>query len=146
MSDIVRVSVSIEKVLYDKLEELVAKSGYENRSEFIRDLVRDHLVQLEWQTDEELLGTISLLYDHHARGLTERLTEQQHHFAGTVLATTHVHLDHHLCAEMIMVRGKGKDIQALAGRLQREKGVLHAKLAAGTMGASLRPHHGHASR
>ncbi|NLX57752.1 MAG: hypothetical protein GXY74_01545 [Phycisphaerae bacterium] len=77
-------------------------------------------------------------YDHHARGLTERLTEQQHHFTGTVLATTHVHLDEHLCAEMIMVRGKGKDIKALADKLQREKGVLHAKLAASSTGRTLR--------
>ncbi|SRR5690554_2135794 len=138
MSEIVRVSVSIEKPLFDKLEKLVAENKYKNRSEFIRDLVRDQLVQLEWRTDEELLGTISLLYDHHAHGLTERLIEQQHHFTGTVLATTHVHLDHHLCAEMIMVRGKGGDIQALAGSLQREKGVLHAKLAMGTTGRALR--------
>ena len=137
MSDLVRLSVSIEKPLYDKLEKLVSTTDYKNRSEFIRDLIRDHLVQLEWQTDDVLLGTISLVYDHHARGLTERLTEQQHHFSGTVLATTHVHLDEHLCAEMIMVRGKGKEIQALAGQLQREKGVLHAKLAAGTTGKHL---------
>jgi CopG family nickel-responsive transcriptional regulator len=144
MSDLVRLSVSIEKPLYDKLEELVRKADCRNRSEFIRDLIRDHLVQLEWQTDDVLLGTISLVYDHHARGLTERLTEQQHHFSGTVLATTHVHLDEHLCAEMIMVRGKGKEIQALADRLQREKGVLHAKLAAGTTGKHLPgPHHPH---
>ncbi len=145
MSDLVRLSVSIEKPLYDRLEKLVSTTDYKNRSEFIRDLIRDHLVQLEWQTDEVLLGTISLVYDHHARGLTERLTEQQHHFTGTVLATTHVHLDHHLCAEMIMVRGKGKEIQALAGRLQREKGVLHAKLAAGTTGKHL-PGVGHRRR
>jgi hypothetical protein len=75
--------------------------------------------------------------DHHARGLTERLTEQQHRFSGTVLATTHVHLDEHLGAEMIMVQGRGKEIQALVGRLQREKGALHAKLAAGTTGRRL---------
>jgi CopG family transcriptional regulator, nickel-responsive regulator len=137
MSDLVRFTVSIEKPLFDKLEKEVADHDYRNRSEFVRDLIRDLLVEQEWQTDRTLLGTISLLYDHHAHGLTERLTEQQHHFTGTVLATTHVHLDAHLCAEMIMVRGKGKEIQALAGRLQREKGVLHAKLAAGTTGKHL---------
>lgn len=138
MSDLVRFTVSIEKPLFEKLEREVADHDYRNRSEFVRDLVRNHMVEQEWQTDKILLGTISLLYDHHARGLTERLTEQQHHFTGTVLATTHVHLDHHLCAEMIMVRGKGKDIKALADRLQREKGVLHAKLATGTTGRVLR--------
>jgi CopG family nickel-responsive transcriptional regulator len=96
------------------------------------------MVAGERQTHKVLLGTISLLYDHHARGLSERLIHQQHHFAGKVLATTHVHLDEHLCAETIMVRGRGKEIKALADRLQREKGVLHAKLAAGTTGRSLR--------
>lgn len=140
MSDLVRLSVSIEKPLYEKLEKILSKMDYTNRSEFIRDLIRDHLVHLEWQTDDVLLGTISLVYDHHSRGLSERLTDQQHHFAGSVLATTHVHLDEHLCAEMIMVRGRGKDIQALAGRLQREKGVLHAKLATGTTGKHLHTH------
>jgi len=138
MPDIVRVSLSIEKPLFDRLEKMVAESDYGNRSEFVRDLIRDHLVEQEWESDKVLLGTISLVYDHHARGLSGRLTHQQHHFAGKVLATTHVHMDEHLCAEMIMVRGKGKDIRALANRLQREKGVLHAKLATGTLGHSLR--------
>ncbi len=137
MSDLVRMSVSIEKPLFDRLEKLVADSDYGNRSEFVRDLVRSHLVDEEWNTNKVLLGTISLVYDHHSRGLSERLTHEQHHFAGTVLATTHVHLDDHLCAEMIMVRGRGSDIRALAGRLGREKGVLHAKLASGTTGKDL---------
>ena len=139
MSDLVRFTVSIEKPLFDKLEKEVADHNYRNRSEFIRDMVRNYLVDQEWQTGDELLGTISLLYDHHTCGLTERLTERQHDFPGTVLATTHVHLSHHLCAEMIMVRGKGKDIRTLADCLRREKGVLHAKLAAGSTGQSI--HH-----
>jgi CopG family transcriptional regulator, nickel-responsive regulator len=137
MSNVVRVSVSLERPLYDRLEKLVEDSHYSNRSEFVRDLIRAHLVEQEWQTDKVLLGTISLIYDHHARGLSERLTDRQHHFPGNVLATTHVHLDEHLCAEMIMVRGRGRDIKALADQLQREKGVLHAKLATGTTGRSL---------
>ena len=139
MSDLVRFTVSIEKALFDKLERQVAGSDYHNRSEFIRDLIRDHVVEQEWHTSKILLGTISLLYDHHSRGLSERMTHEQHHFVGKVLATTHVHLDEHLCAEMIMVRGAGKDIKALADRLRREKGVLHAQLAIGTTGRTLRP-------
>lgn len=138
MSDLVRLSVSIEKPLFERLEKLVADSNYSNRSEFVRDLIRGYLVEEEWNSDKVLLGTISLLYDHHARGLSEKLTHRQHHFSGTVLATTHVHLDEHLCAEMIMVRGQGKDIKALADQLRREKGVLHAKLATGTTGEQLR--------
>lgn len=143
MSELARFTVSIERSLFDKLERQVNDSDYRNRSEFVRDLIRNHMVEREWQTDKVLLGTISLLYDHHARGLTERLTEEQHHFSGTVLATTHVHLDEHLCAEMIMVRGKGKDIKALTDRLQREKGVLRAKLATGSTGQSLRRRSSH---
>jgi CopG family nickel-responsive transcriptional regulator len=137
MSDLVRFTVSIEQPLFDKLEQLVKSSEYKNRSEFVRDLIRHRLVDQEWETNRTLLGTVSLIYDHHVRGLTERLIEQQHHFAGSVLATTHVHLSEHLCAEMIMVRGRGRDIQALTDRLQREKGVLHARLAVGTTGRSL---------
>ncbi|MFP4356712.1 MAG: nickel-responsive transcriptional regulator NikR [Phycisphaerae bacterium] len=137
MSDLVRFTVSIDKPLFDKLEKEVAAHNYRNRSEFVRDMVRNYLVDQEWQTGDESLGTISLLYDHHTRGLTERLTEEQHHFHGAVLATTHVHLDEHLCAEMIMVHGEGREIQALADRLGREKGVLHAKLATGTTGGCL---------
>jgi len=139
MADLVRFTVSMEKFLFEELEKQVADHDYRNRSEFVRDLLRDYLVDREWQTDDPLLGTISLLYDHHTRGLTERLTARQHDFPGTVLATTHVHLSHHLCAEMIMVRGKGKDIRALTDRLQREKGVLHAKLAAGSTGQAIHP-------
>lgn len=137
MSDLVRVSLSIEKPLFERLEKLVADSEYRSRSEYVRDLIRGRLVDQEWSSGRTLLGTISLIYDHHARGLSDRLIHQQHHFAGTVLATTHVHLDESLCAEMIMVRGRGEDIKALADRLRREKGVLHAKLATGTTGKDL---------
>jgi len=137
MSNLVRMSVSIDKPLFDRLEKLVADSEYNNRSEFVRDLIRGYLVEKEWDTGEVLVGTITLVYDHHARGLSRKLTEHQHHFSGTVFATTHVHLDEHLCAEMIMVRGRGKDIKRLADQLRREKGVLHAKLATGTTGKGL---------
>ncbi|MFW6146110.1 MAG: nickel-responsive transcriptional regulator NikR [Planctomycetota bacterium] len=137
MSDLVRFSVSIEQPLFEQLEAQVADSEYSNRSEFIRDLIRNHIVEEQWRSNAESLGTISLLYDHHSRGLSERLTHEQHHFSGEVLATTHVHLDEHLCAEMIMVRGRGRDIKALADRLHREKGVLHARLATGSTGRNL---------
>ena len=137
MSDLVRFTVSIERSLFEKLEKQVADSDYRNRSEFVRDLVRGYLVEQDWQSEKVLLGTISLLYDHHTRGLSEKLTHRQHHFPGQVLATTHIHLDEHLCAEMIMVRGRGTDIKALTDRLRKEKGVLHAKLATGTTGEEL---------
>lgn len=138
MSDLVRLSMSIEKPLYDKLEALVAESRYTNRSEFLRDLIRDHLVEREWENQQEdILGTISMVYDHHQRGLSNRLTDLQHDFLGNILATTHIHLDHHHCAEMIMVRGKAGDIQRLTDDMKRQRGVLHAKLAMGSTGKTL---------
>jgi CopG family nickel-responsive transcriptional regulator len=137
MADLIRMSVSLEQPLYEKLESLLAESRYSNRSEFVRDLIRGALVQRQWQSEQRLLGTITLIYDHHATGLAARLTRLQHDFTGRVLATTHVHLDHHHCAEMIMVRGRARCIQALADAMRREKGVLHAALATGTTGEEL---------
>jgi CopG family nickel-responsive transcriptional regulator len=137
MSELVRISMSIEQPLYERLEELVARSGYSNRSEFVRDLVRNRLVEEEWAHEDDLLGTISMVYDHHSRNLSHKLTSLQHDFPGTVLATTHVHLDHHHCAEMVMVRGRGEEIKTLVDLIHREKGVLHASLAPGSTGRSL---------
>lgn len=138
MSDLVRMSLSIEQSLFSRLEEMVEKSGYSNRSEFVRDMIRDTLVKREWQGNETALGTISLIYDHHQRELSAKLTHIQHHHAAQVLATTHVHLDNHLCAEMIMVKGKAKNITGLADDLRQQKGVLHAGLSIGTSGQKLK--------
>lgn len=137
MSELARLSFSIEKPLVDRLERLLASGGYGNRSEFIRDLIRDRVVDQEWQRDEEALGTITILFDHHARQLTDRLLDLQHHFEGTIMATTHLHLDEHLCAEMIMARGRAERIRELADSLRRLKGVLHATLSMGSTGKSL---------
>lgn len=137
MAELERVSMSIEKPLLRRLERLVRASGYTNRSEFIRDLIRGKLVEEEWERDEEAVGTITLLYDHHQRGLSDRLTHLQHDHHSNILATTHVHLTHELCAEMIMVRGQGKMVRALADSMRREKGVLHASLSMSSTGKSL---------
>jgi CopG family transcriptional regulator, nickel-responsive regulator len=137
MSDLVRLSLSIEKPLFDKLEKLVKKSGYVNRSEFVRDMIRDRLVKGEWDKDEEVLGTITLVYDHHQRKLAEKLIDLQHHHHASVLVTTHVHLSHHLCAEVILVRGQGSMIRKLADAMHQQKGVLHAELSTASTGAEL---------
>ena len=137
MGELVRFSVSIEKPLYRHMGRLLEKSGYANRSEFIRDLVRERLVSEEWKAGEEALGTITLVYDHHKRQLSERLVELQHHYHEEILASTHVHLDKHMCAEMILVRGRAKKIEDLANRLRRQKGVLHASLSVGSTGKRL---------
>jgi CopG family nickel-responsive transcriptional regulator len=138
MSNLARLSFSLEKPLLDRLETLVADSHYENRSEYIRDLIRGQLVEKEWERNEEALGTVTLIYDHHARQLSDKLTDVQHDYHDAILATTHVHLDHHLCAEMIMVRGRADRIRSLADQLRRQKGVLHATLSMSSTGRKLR--------
>jgi CopG family nickel-responsive transcriptional regulator len=139
MSELVRLSFSIDQSLYDKMESLCEQAGYQNRSEFIRDLVRARLVQQEWEDgDEDALGTIMLVYNHHARNLSERLTELQHEHHHAVLATTHLHVDRHNCAEMIMVRGKPRVIREIADNMSKEKGVLHADLLMSALGEHLR--------
>jgi CopG family nickel-responsive transcriptional regulator len=149
MSDLERVSVSIERPLLERLQALCAESGYTNRSEFIRDLVRERLVQREWAADEEVIGTITLLYDHHTRGLAERLTQVQHDFGLHVLATTHLHLTHELCAEMIMIRGRAGELQKILGAISELKGVLHSAMSRTSAGRFVEAHshpHNHAHR
>jgi CopG family nickel-responsive transcriptional regulator len=140
MSDLVRISISLEQGLAQRLERLVRGSRYTNRSEFVRDLVRQRLVEQEWAAARHaVVATITLVYDHHVRELVGRLTHIQHDYPGQILATTHVHLSHELCAEMIMVRGKPARIRQLADELRQQRGVLHATLASATTGAGL--HH-----
>jgi CopG family transcriptional regulator, nickel-responsive regulator len=134
MSDLVRLSFSIEKSLYDRLEDLVSEAQYQNRSEFIRDLIRNRLVEKEWRSDEDAFGTITVVYEHHTRGLTEKLTRIQHRHHGVIRASTHVHLDVHVCVEVILVKGKASEIQRLTNLLRREKGVLHGTLSLTTTG------------
>jgi len=138
MTQLHRFSFSIEKPLAEKLEKMIRDNHYENRSEFIRDLVRGKMVAEEWETGGgEALGTISLLYDHHKRRLSEKLIEAQHHHAAQVLASTHVHLDERICAEMIMVKGKAVDIRHLFDHMRQEKGVLHAAISLSSTGKKL---------
>jgi len=137
MTDLVRLSFSLEKPLHDRLEGLVQRLHYGNRSEFIRDMIRSRLVQEEWEGNQEAIATITLVYNHHARRLSDKLMDLQHHHHRLVLAVTHVHLDEHLCAEAILMRGKAKAIQEIAGLLQQQKGVLHAAVSMSTTGKEL---------
>ena len=134
MSKLVRLSLSLEDTLLDKLSVLVQDGGYENRSEYIRDLIRDQIARRQWISGGEVVGTLTLVYNHHRRGLTEKLVDLQHHCHCHVLASTHVHLSHEICAEMIMMKGCGTEIEELANAMRRLKGVLKAELAAGAAG------------
>ncbi len=138
MSELTRLSLSLEKPLLEKLDGLMHRKGYTNRSEFVRDMIRDHLVQTEWEKDREVLGTITLIYDHHARRLSEKLIDLQHDHHREVLVTTHVHLSHDLCAEVILVRAKASHVERLADALRQQKGVFHCELSTSSTGTSLR--------
>jgi CopG family nickel-responsive transcriptional regulator len=137
MTGLERFSISIEKSLYRTMMKLLDKKGYANRSEFIRDLIRKELVEEEWKNNEEALGTITLIFDHHKHQLSERLLDLQHHYHQEIMASTHVHLDQHLCVETILARGKARKIEELANRLKKEKGVIHASLSLGSIGKML---------
>jgi CopG family nickel-responsive transcriptional regulator len=137
MSDLVRLSFSIEKPLYERLEALVREHQYTNRSEFVRDMIRERLVGREWKKNQEALGTVTLIYNHHFRKLSDKLTELQHRHHKAILASTHVHLDAHLCAEVILIKGRAGVIREIADLLRQQKGVLHATLSTSSTGAHL---------
>ena len=136
-SKLIRCSLSIDQGLFDQLERLASNSGYENRSEFIRDLIRDKLVEEEWEENMEALGTITMVYDHDRRNLGRNLTKIQHAHHNLFLATTHVHLTEHLCAEMIMLRGSAHEIRHMANEMGKQKGVLHTALSMSSTGQKL---------
>ncbi len=137
MPDLERLSFSLERPLLERLEKLRKEAGYGNRSEFLRDMIRGRLVDRAWELDKEAVGTITLVYDHHTRGLNEKLTDLQHEHHDVILATTHVHLDHDHCVEVILVRGRAGGIRAIADELQKQKGVLHGGLSMSSTGREL---------
>ena len=138
MSDIIRFGVSLSQRLLKSFDKLIASKGYANRSEAIRDLIRQHLVELEWEVEKkETMGTITLVYDHETRELLEKLTNEQHHHLDSIISTTHVHIDEHNCLEVLIVKGKGKEIKSLANKLISLRGVKHGKLTMATTGKEL---------
>lgn len=129
MSPLSRIGVAIESDLLEQFDGLIARRGYPSRSEAFRDLIRDALVQESAASPSRVVvGTITLVYDHHVRQLADRMTSLQHEFHDKVLSTLHVHLDKHHCLEAIVVRGKSAEVQRLADTLVSMKGVKHGRL------------------
>ncbi|OLC40325.1 MAG: nickel-responsive regulator [Nitrospirae bacterium 13_1_40CM_4_62_6] len=137
MKKLVRFGVSLDHHLLDDFDRLIERKNYTNRSEALRDLIRDNLVGQEWDENKETVGTITIVYDHHVHDLTEKLTDIQHRFHRLVLSAMHVHLDHDHCVEVLVVRGKGADIKKVADTLIGTKGVKHGKLTMTTTGQGL---------
>ncbi|OHB32858.1 MAG: nickel-responsive regulator [Desulfuromonadaceae bacterium GWC2_58_13] len=138
MTDLARFGVSIDDRLLKRFDDLIAEKGYGNRSEAIRDLIRNALVEDQWtRGDEETVGTVTLVYNHHTRDLSDKLTEHQHSHHDAIVSTLHVHLDAHNCLEVVVVKGKAREVKRMADELIGTKGVKHGKLVTSTTGEDL---------
>jgi CopG family transcriptional regulator, nickel-responsive regulator len=138
MSELSRIGVAIDSDLLAKFDRLIAARGYTNRSEAFRDMIRDELVQKSWErADSSVVGTVTLVYDHHVRLLSEKLTGLQHSHFHNILSTLHVHLDHDNCLEVLVIRGKAGAVKKLADALISTKGVKHGQLTLAATGADL---------
>lgn len=138
MPGIVRFGVSVDERLLGRFDALIAERGYVNRSEAVRDLMRASLVEEQWRSGEgEAVGTVTLVYDHHTSDLADRLTAQQHAHHEEIVSTLHVHLDHHHCLEVLVLRGAPHIIGRIATELIGTKGVKHGKFVATTTGHGL---------
>lgn len=134
-----RFGISLDATLLKDFDGLISKKGYVNRSEAIRDLIRDSLVREEWEEgNRETVGTITIVYSHNTRELVDVLTDLQHRFYTSIISSLHVHLDGHNCLEVLVIRGKGKDIKKIADRLIGTKGVKHGRLSLTTTGKDLK--------
>ncbi len=135
---LIRFGISIHEDLLERFDRQIVSKGYHNRSEAIRDLIRNHLVELEWSEEkEEVAGTLTLVYNHHVKGLTDLLTELQHSYHHLILSTMHVHLDEHNCLEVLVIKGEGQEAREVANRILGVKGVLHGKLSITSTGKKL---------
>lgn len=138
MGKLTRFGVSLDEELLEPFDALCAVKGYSNRSEAIRDLIRKALVAEEWQqADGQGAGTLTLVYDHHRNDLARRLTQMQHDEHDIIIATLHVHLDHHNCLEVLILKGEAARVRALADKLISCKGVKHGTFSGTTTGQDL---------
>ena len=137
MSDLVRFSVSIDKGLLGRFDRHIGKDGYPTRSKAITDLMRDSLVRHEWKGGKKVAAAIIIVYDHHRRDLSNRLTHIQHEYHEMVISSQHIHLDHDNCLEIIVVKGEPKNVIELSNRLKATKGVKFSSLSAASTGKDL---------
>lgn len=138
MGQLTRFGVSLDSGLLKGFDALIQKRGYTNRSEALRDLIRDQLVTEEWRGGpQEAVAIVSLVYDHHQLDLPKRLTDAQHDHHGLINSSLHVHLDQHSCLEVLVLRGPGRKIRALGDKLASTRGVKHGKVTLTTTGRAL---------
>ena len=142
-----RIGVALDSDLLKRFDDFIGKLGYTNRSEAFRDLIRDKLIAAQTTApNATVVGTVTLIYDHHAHGVTEKLTELQHEHHDLVVSTSHAHLDHDACLEVLIVHGKSAEVEEFAGRLIGLKGVQHGKLVMSLAQAAPGHSHGNGHR
>jgi CopG family nickel-responsive transcriptional regulator len=134
MGKLIRFGVSMDNDLIERFDRLIKEEGYVNRSEAIRDLIRERLVEEEWEEDDEVCGGILLVYDHHKHHLSEKITEIQHHFYKLVISTQHIHMDHDNCMEIISIRGKAREIYRFFNKLRATTGIKQCNIIKATVG------------
>ena len=132
-----RFTISLDEKLLERFDTVIKQQQYVNRSEAIRDLIRSSFVEEEWQADKDVVGVISLIYDHHQPKLQEKVTEIQHDYHHQIVSATHIHMDHHNCLEVVIVKGKAGSVNELADRLRSMRGVRNCNLAMSTTGKDL---------
>jgi CopG family nickel-responsive transcriptional regulator len=138
MGELSRIGVAIDSDLLKKFDDLIAGRGYTNRSEAFRDLIRDAMIEQKAERpDSVVVGTVTLVYDHHVRRLSEKLTDMQHEHFHNVLSTLHVHLDHDHCLEVVVLKGRSAAVHRMADALISAKGVKHGRLTITSSGAGL---------
>jgi CopG family nickel-responsive transcriptional regulator len=138
MGELTRFGISIDSKLADSFDEFIKQKGYVNRSEAVRDLIRKALVELRWEgRNENAVGTVTIVYDHDKRELSEKLTGMQHKHYTSVISSMHVHLDEHHCLEVLVIKGRTKEIQKIADSIIGTKGVIHGDLVMTTTGKEL---------
>jgi CopG family nickel-responsive transcriptional regulator len=137
VSDLVRVSMSLESSLLESFDQFLHDEGYPTRSEAIKALMRNSLTERAWTKDELVAGSITLVYDHHRRGIVKQLMDVQHDYGSIIVSTQHVHLDHSHCLEIVVVKGKASRIRELVSMLKSTKGVKHNSLVMTAVGKNL---------
>ena len=129
MQNIIRFGVSIDEKLLDRFDSIISEKGYVNRSEAIRDLIRDMLVKEETSDpDAEVMGTLTLVYSHDVHEISDKLNDVQHEHFGNIISTVHVHIDEHNCLEVLLLRGTASEVKRIADNLLAIKNVRHGKL------------------
>lgn len=133
-----RIGISLEDELLEQFDELISEQGYVSRSEAVRDLIRDRLVQRQWRDGNHVsMGVVVLVYDHHASDLSQRLAEAQHDHFANVISTLHVHVDHDNCLEVLVLKGRAREIKRLGDSLVSVRGVKHGQFVPATTGQGL---------